>query len=152
MIDSETGEYAYEDIVEVPGVSKQQLTERAGKWIELYYKDKVIDHSTDKGIKKTVIYDLKWKFISKYIKVQVIFDLEIRTKDSKYKYRFSNFRVGKLISGEFDGISLHRYIHRFPVKYQILIEEPIDSEMTSAIESLEKYMRTEKYIEEEDNW
>ncbi len=151
MIDSETGEYQYQDVVQVEGVSKQELQKRAAKWIDLYYKDPSFKKDSLK-INKLVEFKFKWKFISKNIPIQLIYDLEIKTKDNKYKYTISNLRIGKMYQDEFDGITLKKYINRFPLKYQIFIEEPIDTELTKAISSLEKYMKTEKYIEEEDDW
>ena len=151
MIDSETGEYQYDDVVKVDGVSKQELLKRAQKWINLYYKDPSFKKDTN-SIKKVVGYEFKWKFISKNIPIELIYDLEIKAKDNKYKYTISNLRIGRIINGEFDGITLKKYIDRFPVKYQINIEEPVDTELMKAIESLEKYMKTQKYIEEEDDW
>ena len=38
MIDSETGEYRYEDVVAIEGVSKSQIKERAAKWLHAYHK------------------------------------------------------------------------------------------------------------------
>ena len=152
MIDSETGEYQYDDVVQVEGVTKQELQKRAKDWINLYYKDPSFKKDSSNTINKVVIYEFKWKFISKNIPIQLVYDLEIKTKDNKYKYTISNLRIGKMIRNEFDGITLKKYIERFPVKYQINIEEPIDTELMKAIESMEKYMKTEKYIEEEDDW
>lgn len=152
MIDSETGEYQYEDVVQVDGVSKQELLNRAKEWINLYYKDPSFKKDSSNIIKKLVGYKFKWKFISKNIPIELIYDLEIKVKDNKYKYTISNLRIGRMIRNEFDGITLKKYIDRFPVKYQINIEEPIDTELMKAIENLEKYMKTEKYIEEEDDW
>lgn len=152
MIDSETGEYKYEDVVKVDGVSGQELQKRAKKWINLYYKDPSFKKDSSNTIKRLAVYPFKWKFISKNIPIQLIYDLEIKTKDNKFKYTISNLRIGKIVQGDFDGITLKKYIDRFPVKYQINVEEPVDTELVKAIESLEKYMRTEKYIEEEDDW
>jgi hypothetical protein len=152
MIDSETGEYQYDDVVKVEGVSGQELLKRAKDWINLYYKDPSFKKDSSSSINKLVEYEFKWKFISKNIPIQLIYDLEIKTKDNKYKYTISNLRIGKIIHDEFDGITLKKYIERFPLKYQINIEEPIDKELMNALEKLDKYMKTEKYIEEEDDW
>ncbi|RUA10901.1 MAG: hypothetical protein DSY82_04220 [Flavobacteriia bacterium] len=152
MIDSETGEYQYDNVVKVDGVSKQELLKRAKEWINLYYKDPSIKRDSSNAINKVVEYEFKWKFISKNIPIELIYDLEIKVKDNKYKYTISNLRIGRIINDEFDGITLKKYIDRFPVKYQINIEEPVDTELMKAIESLEKYMKTQKYIEEEDDW
>ena len=153
MIDSETGEFKYEDVVEANGISGTQLFERAKKWIDLYYKDNKMHVDSTHSLKKLVVFPFSWKFISKRIDINLIYDLEIRTKDNKYKYTISNFRIGKVYpDGEIDAITLKRYIDRFPLKYQIFIEEPVDTEITGAIESLRKYLLTEKFIEEEDDW
>ena len=39
MIDSETGEYNYGDIVMAGGASQQQIQVRAKEWLELYYPE-----------------------------------------------------------------------------------------------------------------
>ena len=37
MIDSETGEYRYEDVVRAEGVSSSEITNRAKAWLTNYY-------------------------------------------------------------------------------------------------------------------
>ena len=140
MIDSETGEYEYEDIVMVTGKSQREMQVSAKKWLEIYYpKDQSVKVS-DSSFSKTVAYKFKWRLIQKDIPVTLFYDVEIKTKDNKYKYRFSNFREGKMNGGDIDAKSLKVYIDRFPTRYQIYIEEPIDSEITKAISSLEYYI------------
>ena len=49
-------------------------------------------------------------------------------------------------------MSLKTYIERFPTDYQILIEEPIDTEMTKAIGSFNYYILNNKMETYEDDW
>ncbi len=141
MIDGETGEYKYEDIVTVNGKSQQELLRMANKWLELYYPESasvnVIDRSS---YTRTGVYKFKWKLIQKDIPVTLFYDIDIKTKDNKYKYAFSNFREGKMSGKDIDAQALKVYIDRFPTRYQIYVEEPIDNEITKAINSLEYYI------------
>jgi len=57
-----------------------------------------------------------------------------------------------MVKGELQAISLKKYIDRFPHDYQILIEEPIDTEMMKAIASLNYYVKNNKLEPEEDDW
>jgi hypothetical protein len=73
-------------------------------------------------------------------------------KDNRYKYSFTNFRIGKVYLDEIDAISLKNYMERFPKKYLLALEEPIDAELSKAITSLENYVLTGKMEESEEEW
>lgn len=152
MIDSETGEYRYEDVVAIEGVPQSQIKERAAKWLHAYYKldDSINIDSTSVHQKNSFKFD--WKFIQKNISLELFFDITIRVKDNRYKYDFVNFQVGKKVNGNIDASDLKAYIERFPSKYQIHIEEPIDTEITKAIESLTYFISNGKLKVDEDDW
>jgi len=152
MIDSETGEYQYEDVAAADGVSQSQIKERAAKWLQAYYnsEDPINIDSTSLHQKNSFKFD--WKFIKKNILLELFFDITIKTKDNRYKYDFSNFQVGKKVNGNIDASDLKVYIERFPSKYQIYIEEPIDTEITKAIESLNYFINNGKLKVDEDDW
>lgn len=152
MIDSETGEYRYEDVVAIEGVSQSQIKEKATKWLQAYYKsdDSINIDSTSVHQKNSFKFD--WKFIQKNISLELFFDITIRVKDNRYKYDFVNFQVGKKVNGNIDASDLKAYIERFPSKYQIHIEEPIDTEITKAIESLTYFISNGKLKVDEDDW
>lgn len=152
MIDGETGEYQYEEVVQVEGVSKQELLKRIEKWTNLYYKDSKFIVDSSYSLIKLGLHDFSWKFISKSISLQLIYDIEIKTKDNRYRYTFSNLRIGKIVMGSIDAVELKNYIERFPIKYQINIEEPIDTELTKAALSLENYVKTQKFEKVDDDW
>ncbi len=153
MIDGETGEYEYKEVIQVEGISKQQILERAEKWITLYYKDPKYSIDSTNTLKNLGLHNFSWIFMdTKNISLQLIYDIEIKTKDNRYKYVFSNLRIGKIILGDIDAVELKNYISRFPTKYQIDIEEPIDTELTKAALSLENYIRTGKFVKDEDDW
>ncbi len=136
MIDSETGEYRYEDVARAEGLSSTEIKDRAKSWLTHYYTQIDSIHTDSISLKQLNTYHFEWKLISKTIKVDLFFDVTIKVKDNRYKYDFSNFRVGKMTKGDLQAIDLKTYIERFPTDYQILVEEPIDTEMTKAINSL----------------
>lgn len=152
MIDSETGDYNYEEVVNVDGISRQQIQARAKKWLNLYYQSIDSISNDSLNIKAVASNEFVFKFIKKDIDMKIFFDIEIKTKVNKYKYEFSNFVVGKKIKDEIDAMDLSVYINRFPEKYQILIEEPIDSEIMDAISSLEYYIQNGEMQNDEDDW
>ncbi len=154
MIDSETGEYKYEEVIKVEGATKQQLIERAEDWTNLYYKEESrITVDTTNSLKKLGLHNFSWKFMdTKNISLKLIYDIEIKTKDTRYKYIFSNLRIGRIVLNEVDAVELKNYIDRFPTKYQINIEEPIDTELTKAALSLENYMKTQQFEKVDDDW
>ncbi len=154
MIDGETGEYKYEEVIQVEGATKQQLIERAEDWTILYYKEESrITVDTTNTLKKLGLHNFSWKFMNtKDISLQLIYDIEIKTKDNRYKYIFSNLCIGRIVLHEIDAVELKNYIGRFPTKYQINIEEPIDTELTKAALSLENYMKTQQFEKVDDDW
>jgi len=152
MIDSETGEYKYEDVVQAAGLSKNQIHERAKKWLQVYYQKNDSIESDSSSVHKLRSYEFSWKLIKKTITIKMFFDVMIKVKDSRYKYDFSNFRIGKEVLGSVDAIDLKTYIDRFPHEYQIYIEEPIDTEITNAIASLEYFIVNGELKVEEDDW
>lgn len=152
MIDSETGEYRYENVVAVEGISQNQIKERANKWLIAYYKSENPVSIDSAGIHQENSFKFKWKFIQKNIPIEIFFDVTIKTKDNRYKYDFSNFRVGKKNNGIIDASALKRYIERFPLKHQVYIEEPIDTEITKAILSLEYFILNEKLKIDKNDW
>ena len=152
MIDSETGEYEYEDVVIVEGNQQQLIQARAKKWLEIYYPGKDSVKVKDTSLYKTGISEFSWRLIQKDIPITIFYDIEIKTKDNKYKYQFSNFREGKMNYGEIDAKALKVYIDRFPTRYQIYIEEPVDTELTKAIASLEYYILNGTVENLDDDW
>ncbi len=152
MIDGETGEYKYEDIVKVDGTTKSQLISKAKKWLELYYNSNDPIRIDSAQIHKLGFKKLKWEFVKKTIQIEIFFDINIKVKNNKYKYEFSNFKIGKRDYAGIDVIDLKIYIERFPEKYQIYIEEPVDSELTKAITSLEYFILNGKLEANDDDW
>ena len=152
MIDSETGEYKYEEVVRNDGLSKNQIKERAKKWLNTYYTtiDSISEDSV--GINQLNAYKFTWTFIKKEIPIELYFDVVIQCKDNRYKYEFSNFRVGKMVLGDLQAIDLKTYIDRFPERYHLYLEEPIDTEMTRAINSLIYFVANDKMEVEEEEW
>lgn len=152
MIDSETGEYRYEDVVRVEGISSSEIKERAKSWLTNYYTQIDSMYTDSMGVKQLNTYHFEWKLISKKIDVDLFFDVSIKAKDNRYKYDFGNFKVGKMTKGDVQAIDLKTYIERFPENYQILVEEPVDTEMTKAINSLNYYIVNNKMEVLEDDW
>lgn len=152
MIDGETGEYEYEEVVEAPGLSKDEIKQRAMKWLSIYYSSEDSVRTDSAGVTRLCSNKIKWVLIRKGIDIEMFFDVNIKTKDGRYKYAFSNFREGKMVLGELQSIPLKTYINRFPQTYQISIEEPIDSEIMKAINSLMLYIETNEMEVSEDDW
>ncbi len=152
MIDDETGEFRYEDVARAEGVSSSEIKSRAAAWLKEYYPQIDSIRIDTAGINQLNSYHFKWTLIRKSIDVDLFFDISIKAKDNRYKYDFNNFRVGKMSKGDLQAMPLKKYIDRFPTDYQILIEEPIDTEMTKAIASLNYYVSNNKMEVEEDDW
>ncbi len=152
MIDSETGEFKYEEIVQAAGMSKDQIKERAQRWLNEYYASEDSIRSDSTGINRLCSSQIDWTLIKKKISIEVFFDVNIRFKDGKYKYAFSDFREGKMVRGDLQSMSLKTYIDRFPTAYQISIEEPIDTEMTQAINSLKYFVANGTMEKPEEDW
>ncbi len=152
MIDGETGDYKYEDVVSVEGILKTQILERANNWIKEYHTFTVPVESDSLGISEMVKYEFSWKFIQRNIPIELFYDVTVKTKDNRYKYIISNFKIGKTVNGNIDSYPLKIYIERFPARYQIHIEEPIDAEITKVIESLEYFILNNKLQNDKDDW
>lgn len=152
MIDSETGEYKYEEVVQANGLSKDQIKQRAKSWLNQYYTqiDSIVEDSA--GINQMNTYKFSWTLIKKSIPVELFFDVSIKAKNDRYKYEFFNFRVGKIVLGDLQAIDLKTYVERFPQTYQIYLEEPIDSEMTRAVESLKYFIVNNQMEKQEEEW
>jgi hypothetical protein len=152
MIDGETGEYKYEEVVEAPGLSAGEIRERAEKWLSTYYVSEDSLHVDSTGVSRLCSQRIQWTLIKKDIVIETFFDVNIRFKNGRYKYDFSNFREGKMVRGDLQSMALKTYINRFPQAYQINIEEPVDTEITHAINSL-KYFISNGHMEvPEEEW
>ncbi len=152
MIDGETGEFKYEEVVQAPGLSMSEIRERATRWLTEYYVSEDSVHVDSAGISRLCSNEIRWILIKKGIDIEVFFDVNIRFKDGKYKYAFSDFREGKMVRGELQSMSLKTYIDRFPQTYQIGIEEPIDAEITKAINSLNFFVMNGAMEKPEEDW
>jgi hypothetical protein len=152
MIDGETGEYRYEDVARADGISSSEINNRVKSWLGSYYNEIAPMSQDSLGVKQLNSYAFTWKLIKKSIDIELFFDVTVMVKDNRFKYDFHNFRVGKMTKGDLQAISLKTYIDRFPTDYQIYIEEPIDQEMTRAIESLIYFVNNNKMEVEEDDW
>lgn len=152
MIDGETGEYKYEEVVQVNGLSKNEIKQRAASWLSQYYSEVDSVQSDSTGVFRLCQQPIKWTLIKKDIYINVFFDLSVKVKDNRYKYAFENFREGKLVRGDLQSMKLQTYIERFPQAYQIDAEEPIDAEITKAIESLNYYIVNGTMQRPEEEW
>jgi len=152
MIDAETGDYKYEEVVSVEGISKTQILERTNQWLKEYYTFDSPIKTDSIGISKMVKHEFQWKFIQKYIPIELFYEVSVKAKDNRFKYTITNFKTGKTVNGNIDAYSLKTYIERFPTKYQIHIEEPIDTEITKVIESLEYFIVNKKLQNDKDDW
>lgn len=153
MIDGETGEYEYEDVVMVDGNSQTQIQTRAKEWLDLYYVENDSISIEESSLSRSSVgTKFNWKMVKKDIPIEIFYDITIKIKDNKYKYQFSNFREGKKVRGEVDAKALKIYIERFPTRYQIYIEEPVDTEITNAIDSLEYYILNGALENIDDEW
>jgi len=152
MIDGETGEYKYEEVVSTEGISQEQIKERAKKWIDVYYSSIQSESIDSTSIQSKTSFKFSWKFIQKNIPLELFFDITVKIKENRYKYDFSNFEIGKVTNGNIDSSPLSNYIKRFPNKYHIFIEEPIDTEITKATESLKYFIENDKMKPSEDDW
>lgn len=152
MIDGETGEFKYEEVVQTPGMSKSEIRERANRWLSEYYVSEDSVRSDSAGINRLCSSKIKWILIKKGIDIEVFFDVSIRFKDGKYKYAFSDFREGKMVRGDLQSMSLKTYIDRFPQTYHIGIEEPVDTEITKAINSMKYFVLNGAMEKPEEDW
>lgn len=152
MIDGETGDYRYEDVARAEGINSAEINNRAKSWLGVYYTEIAPMSQDSLGVKQLNSYSFTWKLIKKDIDINLFFDVHIMVKDNRFKYDFHNFRVGKMDRGDLQTITLRTYIERFPTEYQIYVEEPIDEEMTKAIESLTYFVNNNKIEVDEDDW
>ena len=152
MIDGETGEYKYEEVVESPGLSANQIRERARQWLSSYYVSQDSVQADSLGTSRLCSQKINWTLIRKAISIEIFFDVDIKVKQGRYKYSFENFREGKVVRDELQSIPLRTYIERFPEVYQISVEEPVDAEITKAIESLKYYIDNGHMEVAEDDW
>ena len=152
MIDGETGDYRYEDVARAEGINSAEINNRAKSWLGVYYTEIAPMSQDSLGVKQLNSYSFTWKLIKKDIDINLFFDVHIMVKDNRFKYDFHNFRVGKMDRGDLQAITLRTYIERFPTEYQIYVEEPIDEEMTKAIESLTYFVNNNKIEVDEDDW
>lgn len=151
-IDSESGEHKYDEVVQAEGLTSPQLISRAKKWTDTYYPDTDSGLDSVGAVKRVCAYKFSWVLGSKTIPITLIYDMDIMVKDARYRYIFSNFRVGSSVQGEVQAITLAKYISRFPERYHMTIEEPIDTHITKSITSMDNYMKTEKMAVKDDNW
>ncbi|MDZ7614982.1 MAG: DUF4468 domain-containing protein [Flavobacteriaceae bacterium] len=151
-IDSETGEHKYDEVVQAEGLASAQLVNRAKKWADTYYAGTDSNLDSVGSVKRVCTYKFSWKLGSKTIPTALIYDLDIKVKDNRYRYIFSNFRVGSSAQGDIQAITLAKYISRFQERYHMGIEEPIDTHISKSIASMDNYMKTEKIVVEDDNW
>ena len=152
MIDGETGEYKYEEVVQVSGLSKNEIKQRASSWLSQYYSEVDSVRSDSAGVYRLCQQPIKWTLIRKDIHINVFFDLSILVKDNRYKYVFENFREGKLVRGDLQSMKLQTYIERFPQVYQIDAEEPVDTEIMNAIESMNYSILNGTMQKPEEDW
>ena len=152
MIDGETGEYKYEEVVQVNGLSKNEIRQRAYSWLSQYYSQVDSVKSDSLGVSRLCHQPITWTLIRKDIQINVFFDVSIKVKDNRYKYIFENFREGKLVRGDLQAMKLQTYIERFPQVYQIDVEEPVDAEVMNAIESLNYFILNGTMQKPEEDW
>lgn len=90
----------YSDVLKVDSISKDVLFSRAREWFNKNFKDyKSVISIEDKengelSGKGLMHFNVIWKYMGKTaLPVDVEFQISIKTKDGRYKYDFSDFRV-----------------------------------------------------------
>ena len=75
MIDSETGEYRYEEVARAEGVSSSEIQSRAKSWLTNYYTQIDSMKTDSSSIKQLNTFRFKWTLIRKAIDVELFFDV-----------------------------------------------------------------------------
>lgn len=96
----------YTDVVNVDGVTKEQLFIRTREWFNNTFKSakdvfQILDkESGELAGKGSMTVHAVWQYLGKKtIYYLVDFSLSIRVKDSKYKYEIKNLNVSDYVSG-----------------------------------------------------
>lgn len=139
----ENGEVIYTDVLEVEGLSKDELYNLAKKWVVLKYKS--ANHVIQLDDKDNGIIIGKGNFAIDYYsrKPTIEHTLQIETKDGRYKYTISNFIYSDIQNSTFT-------LENFPKSWagKKKLYQTLDEKVRSIIDNLKKSM--EKDLK--DDW
>jgi hypothetical protein len=122
----ESGKYTFSDVVEVPGLSRDQLMNNGRAFLKTIKvlksrkKHLTIDKENYQLSTKGSFYVYRYGSIKKAIDGAVEYELKIELKDDKYRYTITNFR--------FNEYQRNRYGKYEPIKGKY---EPLEMEVSS---------------------
>ena len=76
MIDSETGEYRYEEVARAEGVSSSEIQSRAKSWLTEYYTQIDSMKTDSSSVKQLNTFRFRWTLIRKAIDVELFFVID----------------------------------------------------------------------------
>lgn len=162
--------FEYTDVVQVEGVSKKQLFDRAKMWLATYYRSssdvlQIVDEENSQLVGKALIeYHSSVFKGSEATKGYIRYKISIFFKDGRYKYSFSNFihegnpfndgpeiSFGLITNDEKCPIEFNNFLAGAKWRDNVWndIKDKVDAEMKGTIEALKTSMN--KTIAVEDN-
>jgi Domain of unknown function (DUF4468) with TBP-like fold len=138
----------FTEIVITDSISKEQLFQNARQWYNktfvsskevLQILDKETGELSGKGIIKSY-YDYKVFGSEKKYDCYFKFNLDIRVKEGKYKYTFSNFVIDPKLTPGFETIPALTSAEKCPVKFPMVSEKKTNGMYISMQKNLETQM------------
>jgi hypothetical protein len=164
--------FEYTDVVQVEGISKKQLFNRAKMWIATYYRSssdvlQIVDEENGQIVGKALIeYHSSVYKGSEATKGYIRYKISIFFKDGRYKYSFSNFihEGNPFNDGPEISFGLITNDEECPIEFNNIligakwrdnvwndIKDKVDAEMKGTVESLKTSMNKTIAVEE-DEW
>ncbi|MFN8416941.1 MAG: DUF4468 domain-containing protein [Cytophagaceae bacterium] len=154
-IDSETQKIAWVETVTIDSLTKQQLYERAKRWMTIYYKSTTFDTDSKESFTVTktgdftiaLTYDFKYKSQN-----NISYTITINQKDGKYRYKITDVKFYNVASGPKTQLPLEAAYAKMTTQNKNETTSQVLKEMNAVIADLKNFMLKGDVPTTEEDW
>jgi hypothetical protein len=154
-IDSETQKITWTETVTIDSLTKDQLYERAKKWMTIYYKSTTFDTDSKESFTLTktgdftiaLTYDFKYKSQN-----NISYTITINQKDGKYRYKITDLKFYNISSGAKTQLPLEAAYAKMTTQNKTETTSQVLKEMNAVISDLKNFMLKGSVPTTEEDW
>lgn len=154
-VDSETQKIAWTETVTIDSLTKEQLYERAKKWMTIYYKSTTFDTDSKESFTVTktgdftiaLTYDFKYKSQN-----NISYTITINQKEGKYRYKITDLKFYNVASGAKTQLPLEGAYAKMTTQNKSETTSQVLKEINAVIADLKNFMLKGSVPTTEEDW
>ncbi|MCU0416378.1 MAG: DUF4468 domain-containing protein [Cytophagaceae bacterium] len=154
-IDAETQRITWVETVSQDSLTKDQLYDRAKRWLTIYYKNTTFDMDSKAiyTITKTGTFNIALTYDFKYKSQNTItYSISISFKDGRYRYKITDVRFYPVSSGAKAQLNLETAYSKMTTQNKNETNVQVNKEINTVIADLKAYMLKGEAPTTEEDW